>query len=428
MKNLRLEIREVPVTEINPSPHNPRVTQKPGSPALTKTAKSIDLFGYVLPLVWNELTKHLVSGHLRFQVLVEKGVQAIEVVVVRLSLEKEKLLNLILNTHYGTWDEDRLGQTIQDLAAVPDLDISLSGFEMLDISRILDQLKPDVEDDFDVEAAVASIDEPITKPGDVIQLGRHRICCGDSADPAVLQRLMGEEKAHLLFCDPPYGVSYMGGSRPKAGTRPKDTRDWKFIYGDNLSHDEYKRVYGGIFRNVVAWLIPGAAAYIWNAHKNFAFMHQSLTELGFHVSCVLTWVKENFSIDYSDYHQASEFCLYSWFEGAPHRWFGPANETTVWQVKRDPTRSYIHPTQKPIALAQRAIRNSTLQDELVLDLFLGSGSTLIAAETLGRKCYGVELDARYVDGIAKRFIALVGKGRVSPDIRARYIKEGSHVG
>jgi DNA modification methylase len=155
-------------------------------------------------------------------------------------------------------------------------------------------------------------------------------------------------------------------------------------------------------------------------------MHQMLTGLGFHVSCVITWAKPNFAIGYGDYNQATEFCLYAWKADAPHRWFGPSNESTLWEINRDPTKTYLHPTQKPLALAQRAIRNSSLRDEAVLDLFLGSGSTLIAAEGLGRRCYGLEIDPRYVDVIVRRYIAFVGKDRVPESVKARYFREVCH--
>lgn len=165
---------------------------------------------------------------------------------------------------------------------------------------------------------------------------------------------------------------------------------------------------------------------MWNGHKQFHAMYQILTGLGFHISCVITWAKPNFAIGYGDYNQQTEFCLYGWREGVPHRWYGPTNETTLWESKRDPASQLCHPTQKPVALAQRAIRNSTLRDEVVLDLFAGSGSTLISAESLGRRCYCVEIDPRYCDVIVRRYIAFVGKDQASQEIRAHYVKEASH--
>ena len=151
-----------------------------------------------------------------------------------------------------------------------------------------------------------------------------------------------------------------------------------------------------------------------------------LTELGFHVSCIITWAKERFAIGFGDYNQQTEFCLYSWLEdNGSHSWHGPNNESTLWEVHRDLTRDYIHPTQKPIALAQRAIRNSSKRGDLVVDLFLGSGSTLIAAESLGRRCYGIELDCRYIDALIRRYISFVGKDKVSPSLKEKYALEAT---
>jgi DNA modification methylase len=151
-------------------------------------------------------------------------------------------------------------------------------------------------------------------------------------------------------------------------------------------------------------------------------MYLMLKELEVHVSAVITWAKPNFAIGYGDYNQATEFALYGWLEyNGSHAWYGPTNESTLWEIKRDPTRSYSHPTQKPLALAQRAIRNSSKRGDLVLDLFLGSGSTLIAAESLERRCFGMEIDPRYVDGIVRRYMAFVGLEKVSEEIKSRYL-------
>jgi DNA modification methylase len=154
-------------------------------------------------------------------------------------------------------------------------------------------------------------------------------------------------------------------------------------------------------------------------------MHQLLINLGFKVSCVITWAKESFAIGYGDYNQQTEFCLYGWKEdNGAHHWYGPTNESTLWQVKRDPTHSYQHPTQKPLELAERAIRNSTRSGNIVLDTFLGSGTTLIAAQRTGRRCFGVEIDPHYCDVIARRYIAFVGENVADPGLVKRYQVKG----
>jgi DNA modification methylase len=228
----------------------------------------------------------------------------------------------------------------------------------------------------------------------------------------------------LSHNNPPYNVAYYGGNRPKANARPKKHKLWDMIYSDNFTQKEYEKWLKNIFVQITPHLATGAPIYIWNGHKQFGPMHLMLTELGFHIGCIITWKKERFAIGYGDYNQQTEFCLYGWLESnGKHIWYGPNNESSFWDIHRDLSKDYIHPTQKPIALAQRAMRNSSKRNDIITDLFLGSGSTLIAAESLGRRCFGIELDPRYVFAIISRYIAYVGKDKVDADILRRYTKE-----
>jgi DNA modification methylase len=420
-----MEIVKVPISEINPAPYNPRVDLKPGDEEYEMLQKSIEEFGYVEPLVWNKHTKTLISGHQRLKVLKAQGVTEVEVSVVDLTPEKERVLNIGLNKIRGRWDEAKLSLMISELTNIPDLDITLTGFSAPEISNLLDKFAQVKEgDDFDFDACVESIKEPITKEGDLIELGCHRILCGDSGNPEHLKRLLGKEKINLLNCDPPYNVNYYGGNRPQANARPKKHKLWERIYSDNFSQQDYEKWLKNIFTQITPYFAGGAPFYIWNGHRQFGPMHLMLTELGFHVTCIITWAKERFAIGFGDYNQQTEFCLYGWREdNGKHAWYGPNNESTLWEVHRDLTRDYIHPTQKPLLLAQRAIRNSSKRDDLVVDLFLGSGSTLIASESLGRRCFGCEIDPRYIDAICMRYIQFVGPDKVSSELRKRYLKE-----
>jgi DNA modification methylase len=423
-----MEIRKVPISEINPAPYNPRVDLKPGDPAYEQLKSSMEQFGYVSPLVWNMRTKTLISGHQRLKLLKEQGCEEVEVSVVDLPLEKEKALNLALNKITGAWDQEKLAVLLDELCKVPEFDFTPTGFDMPEISGILDaQQAAAEEDNFDFDAAIESIIEPVTKRGDLIELGFHRILCGDSSNPDDVNLLMAGCPANLLHTDPPYNVSYLGGNRPNPDTRPKKTRQWERIYSDNLSQDEYEIWLKKILTNAMLHMDKGAPFYIWNGHRQFGPMHLMLTELGAHISSVITWAKPSFAIGYGDYNQQTEFSLYGWLEdNGAHAWYGPTNESTLWQIKRDPTAEYIHPTQKPLALPQRAIRNSSKRGDIVLDLFLGSGSSLIAAQSLERRCFGIEIDPKYVDGIVRRYIAFVGKDQVSEAIRAKYFTEVAH--
>ncbi len=422
-----MDVQKVKISQINPAPYNPRLDLKPGDLAYEKLKRSLSEFGYVEPLVWNKRTGHLVGGHQRLKVLRDLGYEEAEVVVVDLPLEKEKALNLALNKIQGDWDEVKLAALLAELTQIPDFDIGLTGFELPEISELLDQQKESPEDDFDVEAAVASIKQPITQPGELIELGPHRLLCGDSANPAHLRQLLADQVVDLLHCDFPYNVSYMQkNNRPSTDTRPKKSRRWDRIYSDDMPQADYEAWMRQVFTTLKPHLKPGAAIYVWQGHRQFPPMYQILLELSFHISCVLCWMKESAAITYADYSFQTEQCLYGWLTGAAHFWAGPPLESNLWQVKRDPTKSYVHPTQKPIALAQRAIRNSSQRGEVVLDVFLGSGSTLIAAESLERRCYGLEIDPKYCDVTIKRYIAFVGNDRVPKELRQRYLKEASH--
>jgi len=417
-----MRIAKVPVSQINPAAYNPRKDLQPGDVEYEQLKKSIDIFGLVDLPVWNEETNNLVGGHQRFKILVAGGATEIEVSVVSLSLEKEKALNLALNKIQGVWDNEKLAVLLEELAAIPDFDVEITGFSAPEISRIFDFYGDNKgEDGFDAVKAAEIIEVPITQTGDLICLGAHRLICGDSGDPSVLARLMSGEKVHMVHTDSPYNVNYSGGDRPSPDTRPKKSRIWKKIYSDNLPQAEFEAWMEKILINIAAHIIPGAAMYLWNGHRQFAPMSNILDKLGFHVSCIITWAKPTFAISYGDFNQQTEFCQYCWKkDNGPHRWFGATNESTLWEVARDNTAQYCHPTQKPVALAQRAIKNSSLRGEIVLDAFLGSGSTLIAAESLGRRCFGAELDAAYCDAIVSRYVNFVGAQNVSEELLKKY--------
>lgn len=416
-----MKIQKVKVGQINPAAYNPRLDLKPGDPDYEKLKRSINTFGYVEPLVWNSRTGNLVGGHQRLKILIEQGATEVEVSVVDFDPEKEKALNLALNKIRGDWDIEKLGALLDELGKSPDFDVTLTGFDIPEISEILDQLEEAKEDSFDFDAEIKKIKNPKTKLGDIIELGEHRILCGDASKPEDLARLLGNEKVGLIHTDPPYNVDYYGGARPHAEARPKNSKQWDRIYCDNMSHEDYEKWLKTILTNASAYLAPGAAVYIWNGHKQFGPMYDMLTEMNFHIGCVITWAKERFALGYGDYNQQTEFCLYGWKEkSGAHKWYGPNNESTLWSIKRDNTADYIHPTQKPIAIAHRAIKNSSKRGDIVLDMFLGSGTTLMAAESLKRRCFGTEIDPAYSDGIVMRYVKHAGKEKVSKEVLAKY--------
>lgn len=427
-------IQKLPLSKINPAPYNPRKDLKPDDPEYVQLVLSLDEFGCVQPLVWNKRTGNLVGGHQRLKVLVAQGVTETHVSVVDLSLPKEKALNIALNKISGSWDDDRLAALLSELMTEADLDVEVTGFDLPEVEQLLASLHDDLagdEDAFDVDAELNRNENAITKPGELIELGvhgEHRLLCGDATKPSDVAKLMGDHRARLCHADPPYGVSYDRRNRPGAKKSSKGsppTAD--AIINDDLTPKRYRSWFAKICAALNEALAPGAAFYIWNGNRNFGMMHELLTAHGLRPSCVITWAKESFSPGFGDYNEQTEFCLYGWKTGARHNWYGPKNASTLWQVHRDRTALYRHPTQKALELAERAIRNSSKRGDIVFDPFLGSGTTLIGTARLGRRCFGMEIDPRYCDCIVRRYIALAGESAVSESILERYSSTGAEV-
>lgn len=396
-------IRKILINKINPATYNPRKNLKPDDSEYQKLLRSIDEFGYIDPLIWNKRTGNLVGGHQRFKILLAKGLKEIEVSVVDLLIEKEKLLNIALNKISGEWDREKLAPLLDD---VPEIDLELTGFDLPGAENLIAGiLGPDTdEDNFDLDAHLANDSPVITKPGDLITLGlngEHRLLYGDATKTSDVAKLMGDFRARLCYTDPPYNVNYNPDSRPVIKKSKNNNYQGK-ITNDNLTPQKYRCWFKKVIYSVNEALVPGACFYIWNSHKNFGLMHDLLTEQNFKMASVITWAKESFAPGFGDYNEQTEFCLYDWKGGSRHSWYGPTNETTVWECDK-PHRNEDHPTIKPPPLAMRAIRNSSAVGDIVLDLFLGSGTTLIAAQRTGRVCFGTELEPRYCDVIRKRY-------------------------
>jgi DNA modification methylase len=420
-----MEIRKISVDQINPAPYNPRRDLKPGDDEYKKIKKSITNFGYVDPIIWSSRTGNLVGGHQRFKILLDQGLKEVEVSVVDLPPEKEKALNLALNKIQGGWDYEKLASLLNELSQLPDFDVGISGFNASEISEIFDRTTEFKEDDFDFESALNSIDKPVTQRGDLLELGPHHLLCGDSADPKDVERLMNGLKGTLLLTDPPYNANYLSANRPGKKRRPKKFQRWEKIYNDDLPQKEYESWLEKVFSNIEVYLEPGSPIYVFNGFRQFYPMYVILTRLGFKTDCPITWAKPSFAPSYGDYSLQTEYLMYGWKKSKKggHFWYGPNNESNLWEIKREATKELIHPTQKPVELFARALRNSSKRGDIVIDLFLGSGSTMIAAESLGRRCFGVEIDPKYCDAIVRRYLTFAGEGKASEDVSRLYHQE-----
>ncbi|MBK6940912.1 MAG: ParB N-terminal domain-containing protein [Planctomycetes bacterium] len=423
-----MRVQKVPVSKIQPAPYNPRRSLRPEDPEYQRILRSLDEFGMVEPVIWNENTGNLVGGHQRFGILVAQGHTEVVASVVNLPLAKEKLLNIALNRIAGRWDERKLADLLDEITKTPDFDVELTGFDLTDVEQLLARVSADgkgPDEVFDPDAAFSDARATITKPGELIELGSHRVLCGDATKPESYAALLRGAKASLMFSDPPYGVAYDTSQRPTAPRSKRSSPAWMPIKSDALRPEQYARWFRTFVSACVDALAPGAPFYIWHGHANFGLMHDVLRQNDCHTSTVITWAKESFSPGFGDFNEQTEFALYGWKKGATHRFFGPKNESTLWSIPRDRTGNYKHPTQKALPLAERAIRNSSRPGDLVLDPFLGSGTTLVAAARKGRRCFGIEIEPTYCDVIVRRFIALAGPKAVSAKLLKRYGASGA---
>ncbi|MEL6795449.1 MAG: DNA modification methylase [Planctomycetota bacterium] len=408
----------IAASRVNLAPYNPRKPIHPESTRGKQLRASLDAFGCVEPLVWNQRTGFLVAGHQRFSMLLAEGVTRVLVSMVDLDDDQERRLNLALNKIDGEWDEDLLAGVLRDLTSDATSPIDDIGFSSAEIDRLLDGIT-------DGSGAAASADEdaikaaddsaPITRFGELIELGPHRLLCGDATEPGVIEQLFGDRRAQLLHTDPPYNVAYNAADRP-TGSASKS----RPIANDKMTDAEYREFTARWLRLAKDRLIPGGGFYIWNGFANFGMLSDVLSGLKLRPRHVITWAKESFSPGFGDFNEQTEFCMYGRKAGGRRRWHGGKNESTLWSIPRDRTLLYRHPTQKPLPLAERAIRNSSKRGELVFDPFLGSGTTLVAAARLGRRCFGTEIDPRYCDVVVARYIAAAGRNAVTPEVIERW--------
>ena len=315
--------------------------------------------------------------------------------VVDLNKNDEKALNIALNKISGEWDDEKLAAIFHDLK-FEDYAVSVTGFddnELADILAAAVSEETAYEDDFDAEEALDVIEEPQTNPGDVYLLGRHRLMCGDSTKTEDVTKLMDGSSASLLLTDPPYNVDYEGS----AGK----------IQNDNMEDGAFRSFLRDAFSEADKHMQPGATFYIWHADSEAYNFHGACRDVGWNVRQRLVWNKNALVLGRQDYQWKHEPCIYGWKEGAAHRWYSDRKQTTVLEFDK-PQRSEEHPTMKPVPLFAYQIKNNTQPGDAVLDLFGGSGTTLIACEQIGRMAYVMELDPHFCDVIVRRWEMLTG--------------------
>lgn len=382
---------EIDIADLVPYDKNPRRNDM----AVDDVAESMEQVGYITPIVIDE-NRQILAGETRCKALKKRRVKRDKVLQVFGLTEEQKKKYRLLDNKVGEiaeWDPELLAGELEEVD-FGDFDF---GFDEL-MAELTDTSEEDgaplstaVEDDADIVLP----EEPKAKRGDIYQLGAHRLMCGDSTDPADVARLMDGKAADLLLTDPPYNVNYEGGTGLT-------------IQNDNMEDAAFRKFLRDAFACADGVMKPGAAFYIWHADSEGYNFRGACHDIGWQVRQCLIWNKNALVLGRQDYQWKHEPCLYGWKGGASHTWLSDRTQTTVMDFDK-PTRSEIHPTMKPIGLFDYQIRNSCPVGGAVLDLFNGSGTTIMACEQNGRSAYTMELDPRYVDAAIDRWETFTGK-------------------
>jgi DNA modification methylase len=374
------------INEIHLNPDNPRFIKDDKFEKLKKSIKEFPKMMELRPIIIDDSGK-ILGGNMRYRALIELGYQEIPkgwvVKASELTEEEKKRFIIADNIPYGEFDYEKLGNEWDE--------VKLEDWGM-DLSEINVNFEPEIEeDDFDVDNAVEENKEPICKLGDIWQLGNHRIMCGDSTKKEDVEKLMNGKKADMVFTDPPYNVDYGVSKNPRHKIRT--------IQNDKQNPEQWEKFCKSIF-NIFQQYNNGDI-YMWGASSPEGMkMRLWLTEMGCHWSATIVWKKQQLVLTPANYQRMYEPCYYGWFKKSSYN--GDRTQTEVWDIDR-PLNSKLHPTMKPVELCSKGIKNSSKKGNLILDLFLGSGSTLIACEQLNRICYGMEIDPMYCDVVIRRW-------------------------
>lgn len=391
MNKTTSEMKLVPISKLVPYANNAR-THSPEQ--INKLRGSLREFGFVSPVIIDK-DYGILAGHGRVMAARAENIEQVPCVFVDHLTEAQKKAYILADNRFALdagWDEDMLRVEMEALQGM-DFDISLTGFDEAEITDLLSLDDGEAqEDDFDEDAALQA--EPFVKTGDLWLLGKHRLLCADSTKPEDVKLLMDSKKANVCITDPPYSCNYTGGTGMK-------------IMNDNLKGEEFYQFLLSAFKNAYENLADGAAIYIFHSDAEKVNFYNAVVAAGFHYSTTCIWVKQALVLGRFDYQMRHEPVIYAFKDTVKHKFYGDRKQTTVWEFDR-PSKSKLHPTTKPLPLIAYPMKNSSLVNSIVLDLFGGSGSTLMAAEQMDRTAYLMELDPVYASAIVRRFVAYRG--------------------
>jgi len=387
--NMTKELKLVEVNKLVPYARNARTHSEE---QILQIQASIREFGFINPvLVDKEL--NIVAGHGRIMAAKAEGIKKVPCVFVEHLTETQRKAYILADNKLALnagWDIEMLKLELEELKDF-DFDVELTGFSLDEMEELSNfGMESEVEeDDFDQEPP----EEPISQKGDIWLLGRHRLMCGDSTKEEDVKTLMDGQLADMILTDPPYNVAYEG-----------KTKDALTIQNDKMDKDLFRVFLKDAFQAGNNVLKTGGVFYIWHADSEGYYFRGACIDVGWTVRQCLIWHKNSMVMGRQDYHWKHEPCLYGWKDGSGHLWAADRKQTTILHFDK-PLKNGEHPTMKPIKLFDYQIQNNTKGQDIVLDLFMGSGTTIMACEQNGRIGYGLELDEKYADVIVNRYIA-----------------------
>lgn len=373
-----MNIIQSPIGQVKTNPNNPRIIKDDKYSKLVKSIKEFPQMLQLRPIVVND-EMIVLGGNMRLKACKEAGLKEVPIIKAsELTEDQQREFIIKDNVGFGEWDWQMIStdwdaEQLEDWGLdVPDFKVEAEATE--DDYEVPDQIQTDIV------------------LGDLFEIGEHRLLCGDSTDSDQVAKLMNGEKADICHTDPPYNTNYEGGSKKREKIANDKLEDFpKFLYD--------------VYTTISTALKKGGAIYVWHASLETHNFIQQFLNAGFLFKSYIIWNKNNSTFGRSDYHWKHEPCIYGWLDGASHKWYGDRKQTTVWDIER-PSRSNEHPTMKPIPLCSKPLENSSAVGDIVLDVFLGSGSTMVASHQLNRKCYGMELDPKYCQVIIDRMLKL----------------------
>ena len=388
-KTTTTDMRLVPIDKLVPYVDNARTHS---ADQIMKLRSSLREFGFINPVIIDS-DFGVIAGHGRLMAAKEEGFTEVPCVLADHLTEAQKKAYILADNRYAQdagWDEEMLKVEIEALQGM-DFDVSLTGFDDTEIADLFAKDEDDIqEDDFDEDAALEA--EAFVEHGDIWLLGNHRLMCGDSTRSEDVSLLMDGKKANLCITDPPYNCAYKGSTGMT-------------IMNDSWSNAEaFYNFLLDAFRNAYAALADGAAIYIFHSDAEKVNFFNATVNAGFHYSTTCIWVKNAMVLGRMDFQMRHEPVIYAFKDTAKHKFYGDRKQTTVWEFDK-PTKSKLHPTSKPLPLIAYPLQMSSQVNGLVLDLFGGSGSTLIAADQMDRTAYLMELDPKYASAIVRRYAA-----------------------